>query len=141
MSANSRSTIAAHALAWISLYQRQGHEVATSEQTATSANTNPVVIRRLLRRPGRPGIAGWVRRDAEVFEHRDSAGRGAAGGDHHRVAGRVETADLLDHGVADEAVLVERGPVEIQCDEPRGTIGLNERILDMLDHRRCAHDR
>ncbi|CAL9442949.1 Putative HTH-type transcriptional regulator YwnA [Streptomyces sp. enrichment culture] len=67
MSANSRLTIAAHAPAWICLCQRQGHEVATAEKIAAGANTNPVVIRRLLGELRRAGLveprrgagAGW----------------------------------------------------------------------------------
>jgi Rrf2 family protein len=50
--------VAVHAVAWVGLYQRLGNDVATSEQVADSANTNPVVIRRLL---GELRAAGLVR--------------------------------------------------------------------------------
>ena len=67
MAANSRMTVAVHALAWMALAQRRGQEVLTSDQVAASVNTNPVIIRRSLGDLGRAGLvhvrhgagAGW----------------------------------------------------------------------------------
>nr|WP_202893302.1 Rrf2 family transcriptional regulator [Kribbella italica] len=83
-------TIAAHALAWIGLYQRQGHPVATSDQIAGSANTNPVVIRRLL---------GELR-EAGLVEARRGAG-----------AGWSLTRDLASMTLLDVYDAVEPGPL------------------------------
>lgn len=67
MAANSRLTIAAHALTWMALAQRQGRDLMTSEQVAASVNTNPVIVRRSLGDLRRAGLvearrgagAGW----------------------------------------------------------------------------------
>jgi Rrf2 family protein len=67
MAANSRLTIAVHALTWLALAQRRGQEMLTSEQVAASINTNPVIVRRSLGELRRAGLvrvrrgpgAGW----------------------------------------------------------------------------------
>src|SRR5262245_44864275 len=67
MAANSRLTIAIHALAWMALAERRGHAVLTSDQVAASVNTNAVILRRCLGDLRRTGLvqvhhgagAGW----------------------------------------------------------------------------------
>jgi Rrf2 family protein len=67
MAANSRLTIAVHALAWLALAHRRGHERLTSDQVAASVNANPVILRTSLGRLRQAGLvevshgagAGW----------------------------------------------------------------------------------
>jgi Rrf2 family protein len=65
VAANSRLTIAVHALAWLALAQQQGRDRLTSDQVAASVNTNPVIIRRSLGDLRRAGLVR-VRRGAEA---------------------------------------------------------------------------
>jgi len=65
MAANSRLTIAVHALAWLAFAQQQGRDRLTSDQVAASVNTNPVIIRRSLGDLRRAGLVR-VRRGAEA---------------------------------------------------------------------------
>ena len=95
MAANSRMTIAVHALAWLALAQRQGHAVLTSDQVAASVNTNPVIIRRSLGDLGRAGLvhvrhgagAGWslARPPEEItlLDIYDAVGQESPFGMHH----------------------------------------------------------
>jgi DNA-binding IscR family transcriptional regulator len=56
MSANSRLTVATHALAWMASNEHLGATSSTSEQIARSVKTNPVVIRRLMSEMVKAGI-------------------------------------------------------------------------------------
>jgi Rrf2 family protein len=56
MAANSRLTIAVHALTWLALAQRRGHPQLTSDEVAASVNTNPVILRRSLGDLRRAGL-------------------------------------------------------------------------------------
>jgi len=95
VAANSRMTIAVHALAWMALAQRRGQALLTSSQVADSVNTNPVIIRRCLgdlRQAGLVSVrhgagAGWslARAPAEItlLEVYDAVGQESPFGLHH----------------------------------------------------------
>jgi Rrf2 family protein len=63
MAANSRLTIAVHALTWLALAERRGLAQLTSDEVAASVNTNAVILRRSLGDLRRAGLVS-VRRGA-----------------------------------------------------------------------------
>ena len=80
MSANSRMTIAVHALSYMVAAEKKRPDPVTSDQIASSVATNPVVIRRMLGHLRRAGIvvsrrganAGWnLARRADAITLRD----------------------------------------------------------------------
>jgi len=114
MAANSRLTIAVHALAWMALAQRQGRAVLTSDQVAASVNTNAVIIRRSL---------GTLRR-AGLVEVRHGAG---AGWSLARAPERISLLDVYD--------AVEQEPLfGMHHTEPNLECPVGNGIRPTLDH-------
>lgn len=76
MSANSRMSLAVHALTWIAFARRgTDKEIATSRRIATRVNTNPVVIRRCLGELRDAGLVQATRgRDGGWVLTRDARG-------------------------------------------------------------------
>jgi Rrf2 family protein len=107
MAANSRLTIAVHALAWLALAQRRGHDVLTSDQVAASVNTNPVIIRRCL---------GDLRR-AGLVRVRHGAG---AGWSLARAPGEITLLDVHDAVGPEPPFSLHHTEPNLQCPVGRG---------------------
>ena len=107
MAANSRMTIAVHALAWLALAQRQGYDLLTSDQVAASVNTNPVIIRRSL---------GDLRRAGLVHvRHGAGAGWGLA-----RAPEQITLLDVHDAVGQEQPFGLHHGEPNLQCPVGRG---------------------
>ncbi|GAA3456607.1 Rrf2 family transcriptional regulator [Dactylosporangium matsuzakiense] len=107
VAANSRVTIAAHALAWLELARRQGRDVLTSEEVAASVNTNPVIVRRSLGDLQRAGLV--------------TARRGAGAG--FSLARGAEDITLLDVWLAvspEPLLALHHSEPNLECPVGRG---------------------
>jgi Rrf2 family protein len=107
MAANSRLTIAVHALAWLALAHRRGRSVLTSEQVAASVNTNPVIIRRSL---------GDLRRAGLVAVHHGAG----AGWSLARPAEEITVLDVYDAVEQEQLFGMHRREPNLECSVGRG---------------------
>jgi Rrf2 family protein len=107
MAANSRLTIAVHALAWLALAQRRGTDRLTSDQVAASVNTNPVIIRRRLGDLNRAGLVR-VRRGA------------GAGWSLSRPPDRITLLDVYDAVEHDPLFALHHTEPNLECPVGRG---------------------
>jgi DNA-binding IscR family transcriptional regulator len=102
MAANSRLTIAVHALTWMALAEEQGRASLTSDQVAASINTHPVVVRRSL---------GDLRR-AGLVQVRHGAG---AGWNLSRPAAEITMLDVYDAVERDPLFALHHGVPNLDC--------------------------
>jgi Rrf2 family protein len=107
MAANSRLTIAVHALAWLALAERRGRHVLTSEEVAASVNTNPVILRRSL---------GDLRR-AGLVDVRHGAG---AGWSLAREPARITLVDVYEAVEGEPLFAMHRTEPNMRCPVGRG---------------------
>ncbi|HEY7225470.1 MAG TPA: Rrf2 family transcriptional regulator [Micromonosporaceae bacterium] len=107
MAANSRLTIAVHALAWLALAEQRGHPTLTSEQVAASVNTNAVVLRRCLGDLGRAGLVTARR------------GRHAGWSLRHRPE-RITVLDVFDAVESEPLFALHSSEPNLECPVGRG---------------------
>jgi DNA-binding IscR family transcriptional regulator len=113
MSANSRLTIAVHALCWLEFARRGGRPALTSAEIADSLASHPVLVRRTLA----------PLRDRGLLE---VTGRGpGAGWRLLRPAADVSLANLY-------SALDERAPFELHAHEPKQTCPVGYGIRPIL---------
>ena len=125
MAANSRLTIAVHALAWMALARQRGHDSMTSEQVAASVNTNPVVIRRSL---------GDLRR-AGLVDVRHGAG---AGWSMARAPEKITLLHVYDAVDPDPPFGLHHTEPNLECPVGKGIRPVLRRVYDAVEraHRR-----
>ena len=120
MAANSRMTIAVHALAWMALAQRQGHAVLTSDQVAVSVNTNPVIIRRCL---------GDLRR-AALVDVRHGAG---AGWRLARAPGQITLLEVYDAVGPEPSFGLHHSEPNLECPVGKGIRPALSQVYDGIE--------
>lgn len=122
MAANSRVTIAAHALAWLELARRRGRRALTSDEVAASVNTNPVILRRSL---GELRAAGLV-----VTRRGTGAGFALA-----RPAGEITLLDVFQAVRAEPLLGLHHSEPNLQC--PVGA-GIRPVLTEVYDEATVA---
>src|SRR5690242_10816401 len=122
MAANSRLTIAVHALSWLALAQRRGHTQLTSDEVAASVNTNPVILRRSL---------GDLRR-AGLVTARRGAGAGFA---LARPAAEISLYDVWTAVAAEPLLALHHSLPNLECPVGRG---IRPVLSDMYDEATAA---
>ncbi|MEU8818549.1 Rrf2 family transcriptional regulator [Actinoplanes sp. NPDC048796] len=107
MAANSRLTVAVHALTWLALAHRRGRDVLTSDEVAASVNVNPVIVRRSL---------GDLRRAALVsVRHGTGAGWLLA-----RPPGEIPLSDVYDAVEGPPVFALHHTEPNLECPVGRG---------------------